>query len=69
MDPKDMTLDELIKKDRAAGRGGRGGFRGGRGRGGHRETVDRFRDRGNGIFKQRRFFREERGRFGGNRGR
>ncbi len=34
MDPKDMALDDVIKRDKALGRGKRGGF--GRGRGGAR---------------------------------
>jgi len=61
MDPKDMTLDELIKRDRKQGKGGRGG-RGGRGRGGRDDTVGRMKTRGAGIFKRRDFEgRPERG--------
>lgn len=50
-----MSLDELIKRDRRfggsrGGRGGRGGFRGGRG--GQGGGVARLR-KGAGIFKRR----------------
>lgn len=63
-----MTLDELIKRDKKLGKGGRGGARGGarggRGRGGRNESVGRLRGRGSGIFKHR-----EGGARGSSRGR
>ncbi len=45
MDAKDMTLDELIKRDKKLGRGGARGGRGGA-RGGRGHTSGRFGDRG-----------------------
>ena len=59
MDNKNMTLDEIIKRDRAAarqGRGGRGGFRKSQRGGGH--MVPRSRG---GIFKRKNEFQTQRG--------
>ena len=62
MDPKNMTLDEIIKRDKELHRGQRG--RGGpqRGRGG-RFANDRPRGRG-GIFKMKNEYQQMRGRGG-----
>ena len=61
-----MTLDEIIKRDKASGRGsgrgGRGGFRGGRrpnAPGGH-SSFARSGGRG-GIFKNKTPFQRSRG--------
>lgn len=63
MDAKDMTLDELIKRDKKQGRGGaRGAARGGRGR-----APARFSDRGAPRHNLRSDDRGFRGR--GSRGR
>ncbi len=77
MDTKNLSLDDLIKRDRQnmrgrGGRGGRGGFRGGRGgRGGQHGGVARIRS-GAGIFKRRdqsyRFNDSYRGSFRQRRG-
>lgn len=58
MDTKNMSLDEIIKMDKAKRRGGRGGARGGRP---DRGAMGRFRNKGAGIFKRKDRFEGGRG--------
>lgn len=55
-----MTLDEIIKRDKASRGSSRGGFRGSRG--GRGSDLGRNRERGGGIFKRKSEFQQRGGR-------